>query len=107
MELTPAARNTDPVSSHLAATEVTVSGEREAQIMQVAMEVKNYIGYTSRELANITGLDRYMLARRLSDAEKQSLVKKGPQRKCSIADRMAITWYPINCDLDDYLEKAS
>lgn len=89
---TPAARNSDPVTSHLAAEEITASGVRFSQQRQVAHAVRRHPGHTSQELAELTGLDRYMLARRLPECETAGRVRKGPMRNCSITGRKAHVW---------------
>lgn len=89
---TPHSRNADPLSSHLAGDELTASGSRAKQIDFVVGLVKGNQGKTSRELADISGADRYMIARRLPEAEGIHL-KKGDMRTCSIAGRKAVTWW--------------
>lgn len=51
-------------------------------------------GYTSAELAQLSGTSRYELARRLPDARAAQQVKNGPARPCSISGRTAATWFP-------------
>lgn len=90
---TPAARNSDPVTSHLAAEEITASGVRFSQQRQVADAVRRHPGHTSQELAELTGLERYMLARRLSECETAGTVKRGEPKRCSVTGRQALTWW--------------
>ena len=92
---TPAARTTDPHTSHLAAEEITASGARQQQIGVAIAAVRAHPGHTSMELANLTGHDRYMLARRLPDAETARAVSKGEARTCTISGRKAVTWNPV------------
>ena len=92
---TPAARNTDPVSSHLAAEEVTVKGTRGRQQRVVLWAVAANPGRTSRELASICDLDRYQVARRLPELENAGLLEKGPMRRCSAGRREAVTWKAV------------
>lgn len=89
---TPAARNSDPISSHLAAARVTSNGSRAHQRNQASRAVQLFPGYTSQELCTLTHLDRYMLARRLPEC---STVTKGAMRACSITGRLAVTWWPL------------
>lgn len=91
---TPAARRTDPESSHRAAEEITASGKRAAQLALVIAAVRRFPGRTSMELAGLTGLDRYLLARRLPEAVTAGAVAKGAQRLCLRSDRLALTWNP-------------
>ena len=92
MENLPIARNTDPESSHIAAHEITYSGSRTTQQIEAFNLVAAYPGHTSRELAYISELDRYQMARRLSDLEHAGLVTKGPARRDETNLRMAVTW---------------
>lgn len=92
---TPAARNSDPESSHLAAEHVTRSGKRGQQQTQATAAVRSFPGCTSFELALKTDIDRYTLARRLPECVTAGSVRKGEQRTCSITGRQALTWFPI------------
>jgi hypothetical protein len=91
---TPAARNTDPSTSHEAAAEVTASGLRAFQQAQTVSAIRAYPGRTMQELAELTGLDRYMLGRRVSECETAGLVVRGVKRRCSITGRSAEPWWP-------------
>ena len=92
MENLPIARNTDPASSHIAAHEITYSGARTTQQIEAFQLVAAYPSHTSRELAYFSELDRYQMARRLSDLEHAGFVKKGPIRRDDTNQRMAVTW---------------
>lgn len=89
---TPIARASDPLSSHLAAEAITASGVRFSQQKQAADAVRRDPGHTAQELAELTGLDRYMLGRRLSECEVAGRVRKGPMRNCSVTGRKAHVW---------------
>lgn len=91
---TPAARRTDPESSHQAAEIHTLSGKRAHQQDQAAAAVRKFPGRTSFELATCTDLDRYMLARRLPECETAGRVRRGAQRACSVTGRLAMEWLP-------------
>lgn len=94
---TPAARATDPVTSHEAAEHVTRSGIREAQQRNVRALVQRNPGCTSRELSILsTALDRYQIARRLPELETARRVTKGLPRVCTITGRRAVTWWPAD-----------
>lgn len=91
---TPAARNTDPQSSHIAAENITKSGRRVGQQAQVAQLVRLSPGSTSAELSRKTKkLDRYQIARRLPELKG---VRKGVPRHCGISKQLCETWWP-NC----------
>ena len=91
----PAARNTDPHSSHDAAEHVTLSGARARQQALAVTAVEQYPGHTSLELAQRAHMDRYMLARRLPEVERIEAVRRGQERRCSVSGRLACTWWPL------------
>lgn len=100
---TPAARRTDPASSHLAAAEVTKSGQRQTHIRQLAELVANNPGQTSAELAFIAAdshphLTRHECARRLPDGAG-TMFTRGESRKCRQTNRLCITWWPTDAAL--------
>ncbi len=90
---TPAAKSGDPETSHLAADAVTKSGARQAQVVRVVAMVQETNGLTSRELASKHGEDRYMVGRRMSEAETAREVERGPVRICAIGKCKAVTWW--------------
>ena len=91
---TPAARATDPHTSHEAAAQLDATGARGFQQRIAAQAVERHPGLTSMELAKKTGLDRYMLARRLPECRTASAVRMGEARECSVSGRQAMTWWP-------------
>lgn len=96
---TPIARASDPVTSHLAAKEITASGVRFSQQKKVADAVRRHPGHTSQELAEMTGLERYMLARRLPECVTARTVRKGEPKHCDITKKLALTWHPTGDSL--------
>ena len=76
---TPASRNTDPASS------------RQQRLVRAL--VRRYPGRTSRELALVGNIDRYVVARRLPEIEPVH-VRKGDLRRCEVGGRNAATWWP-------------
>lgn len=91
---TPIARRKDPISSHLAAKEITENGARTQQQAQTTAAVRAYPGRTSQELADLTKLDRYMLGRRLSECVTAGTVRRGEMKLCSITKKQATAWLP-------------
>ncbi len=91
----PAARATDPQSSHEAAERVTRTGARQNQAEAVLEALKTYPGSTSRELAERAGLDRHLVARRLPDLEHANTARQGELRACCYAGRSAVTWWLV------------
>jgi hypothetical protein len=87
------ARASDPVSSQLAAEEVTASGHRDSQKREILAALRSEPEpVSSMELSRATGLDRYVVARRLPDLERDGMVERGPLRTCRISNRAAVTW---------------
>lgn len=84
------ARSTDPLSSVLAGDEIEASGKAAAQRGKALAAVRSNPGLTSKELSAKTGLDRYMLARRLPELLIE--VEKGAMRICSVSKRLCVTW---------------
>ena len=97
---TPAARSTDPDTSHAAADHVTENGSRDRQRRITAATVAMHPGSTARELAMHCELDRYDIGRRLSECETAGDVRRGDARRCSQTGRQAIQWYPAGGNTD-------
>lgn len=91
----PAARSTDPETSHEAARRVTESGVRQGHAERVLAAVRAHPGMTSRELAGPTGLERHEVARRLADLANAGLVEQQDARPCSVGRGRAVTWRVI------------
>ena len=107
---TQAARNSDPISSHIAAGDVTASGKRQTHIRILSEIVANNPGMTSAEIAFMVSdkhpdLNRHEVARRLSDG-KGTTLRQGVSRKCHRANRMCITWWPTKSCLRTYCPDA-
>lgn len=89
------ARTTDPVTSHLAAEQVTASGVAKAQRELCLAAVKELPGSTSAELAAAIDCERHIPARRLPELRDKGLVKNGAIRVCRITGSQCLTWWPI------------
>lgn len=92
---TPAARATDPRSSHAADDIITASGRRAEQQALTVAAIREFPGHTMQELSELTGLDRYMLGRRVSECETAGLVQRCHARKCTVTGRLAEPWEPV------------
>ncbi|HBS54575.1 MAG TPA: winged helix-turn-helix domain-containing protein [Stenotrophomonas sp.] len=88
-------RITDIDTSHAAAAHVVSSGLQAVQQDKAARAVTQNAGMTSNELSQATGLDRYMLARRLPELMKEGRVYRGPNKPCPVSGRTACTWWPV------------
>lgn len=91
--LAPLASAADPISSHLAAAEVTNSGRRASQKLEILTWLRGQSqAVSSMEIAAAANIDRSVVARRLPDLEHDGLVERGAMRECAVSRRQAITW---------------
>ena len=86
------ARRTDPESSHEAAAELVESGRVNDQCQRVLEALQRFDRTTSAELAWHSGMDRFVVARRLPDLERKGLAKKGGYKHCPVGGRKAVWW---------------
>lgn len=87
------ARKSDPASSHIAAqrmVDTDAIGEQQRLVLDL---VKRYPNHTSDELAGLGRLDRYQLARRLPELERDGFIERGRLRKSTKSGRPAVTWH--------------
>jgi hypothetical protein len=90
------AASADPISSHLAADELTSSGRRASQKAEIVSWLRTQERpLTSMEIAHAAGLDRHLVARRLPDIERDGLVERCAIRECTSGHRPAITWRSV------------
>ncbi|MCE5324923.1 MAG: hypothetical protein LLG01_00765 [Planctomycetaceae bacterium] len=108
------ARQSDPVTSDLAAEEIQRDGTHAAQMRIVYAALctakppinpdtkEPYPGCTSREIAVQSGLERHEVGRRLPDLARVGRSARicdehgePIKRKCEISGKMAITWEPV------------
>ena len=68
-------RKTDPASSEFADKRITEMGVRAKQCLEVLEVLGRWSEVSSKYLAEVGHLDRYMVARRLPDLEKSKLAK--------------------------------
>jgi len=89
------ARRSDPRTSHMAADHVEKVGKAGQQRVRAAAAVLANPGWTSQELSERTGINRYELARRLPELREDCLVVNGDSdRICRVSGRPAMTWWP-------------
>lgn len=75
-----AARRTDPASSHAAADEHEKSGKAATRRARLENAVYANPGKTSKELAEITGLERHEASRRLPEIERMGAIHRREAR---------------------------
>lgn len=91
---TPAARASDPDTSHEAAEQITRDGSRHQWRKQVAEAVRSYPGRTSRELARSCRIAHEILHKRLPECVTAGVVCKGDARRCLVTGRRTTVWWP-------------
>lgn len=92
----PIARDTDAFTSHRAARQITEDGTRGHQQQQVLKLVQTYPDHTTGELGTVRDdVDRYVVARRMSELEDGGYVKRCVARECRVSGRACLTWRPL------------
>lgn len=85
---TPRARRNDPETSHLAARRIKVSGKLANHQHLIKAAIRRRPGMTYTEIAEVTGLERHAVARRLKELEpvhaRRGEARGGMQ-----------TWWPV------------
>jgi len=75
-------RHSDPGSSEAAGLKVEGTGRAARQRQQALRAVWEHPGHTSKELAQLTGMDRYALARRLPELLRTGCVERTEDGEC-------------------------
>ena len=86
------ARRSDPSTSHIAGERLRESGKLRAQQQSVLDALTRWPGSTAVELATMSGLDRYVVSRRLPELVPQH-VRRGKPRACNVNGNPQTTWY--------------
>lgn len=98
------ARESDPITSHLAARDIVESGVFETQKEKVLALLEAYndkygVAPTSAELARWADLERVVTSRRLPDLEKTKRVKRHIFRTCTISKKLCTTWIAVDSNV--------
>ncbi len=89
----PITRNTDPITSHIAADQFTKSGKRQNHKDIIFKAICDNPGKTAGELGQITGLGQVRVTRRLS--EMDVLIYPGQNRVCTVNKSLMRTWFGV------------
>lgn len=89
------ARRSDPSTSHAAGERLRESGKLRAQQQSVLDALTRWPGSTAVELATNSGLDRYLVSRRLPELAKAGHVRRMAPRVCKVNGSAQTTWYPV------------
>lgn len=89
----PAARSTDPDTSHEAARAITTSDRRASLKRQCLAYITAHPGRTAGEIGEGTGLGHDRVWRRISDLKNEGLVQPGRPRRWH--GKAQETWWPV------------
>jgi CRP-like cAMP-binding protein len=89
------ARNTDPSTSHVAASAVEATGTAISQRERCLMAAYDKPGSTAGEIAMVVGLDRHTVSKRLPELRERNLICNGTSRLCQVRDTLMMTWWPL------------
>lgn len=90
-----------------AAERIVKSGQMSRHCEIVMTELRRNQGRTGAELCNILwltlplyngydlGMNVYEVRRRLSDLKRLGFARQGATRKCAVARKRAVTWWPV------------
>jgi hypothetical protein len=92
------ARNTDPVTSHIAARVVDEAGTADIQRIACLSEVVAQPGQTASEISVALELERIVGGKRLPELREEGFVKNGPSRLCRVTGKRCMTWFPATTD---------
>lgn len=94
--LPPASRYTDPPTSHLAEEAITKDGSRETMQQKVLATVRAHPGATCSEIADILGVHRSAISKRLPEVEASlpQPIRRGVARE-GLSGRKELTWWPV------------
>lgn len=95
---TPAARANDPVSSHIAAEQITINGKRQSHLERIVEAVYAHPGCTAGELTQYTGLSHVQIDRRTGDLRMSGDVVFGAIRQCRVVGSMQQTLWPAEAE---------
>lgn len=93
MTATAQSRRNDPQTSLIAAERHERSGALGGNCAIVLELVRTHDGWTYRELAELTDLDRHEVMKRLNDLRNADLIHKGPDRKSRVGRGEMTTWW--------------
>ena len=88
----PLAHKGDPLTSFTAGERFERSGRLRGQMLLVLLALRKWPGKTSAELAQLAGLDRHAVARRLPNLADRGFSERGPERMCRVCQCPCVTW---------------
>jgi hypothetical protein len=91
----PLAHRADPPTSFAAGDRFKKSGRLRGQMLLVLLALRKWPGKTSAELAQLAGLERHAVARRLPNLAERGLAERGPERLCSVCRCLCVTWRSV------------
>ncbi|GGA00273.1 hypothetical protein [Dyella caseinilytica] len=95
---TPISRANDPVSSHLAAEQITQTGKRQSHLELIVAAVYAHPGCTAGELTQYTGLTHVQIDRRTGDLRMSERIVFGAIRQCRVIGSQQQTLWPMQAE---------
>ena len=89
---TPAARKSDPITSHEADKRIKKTGKVHMWRLKVLEALIDYPDLTARELSIASGLPHEMVHKRLPELADRGLVKRTGRRTCTHSGYVAAMW---------------
>jgi DNA-binding transcriptional ArsR family regulator len=86
------ARNTDPVTSHIAAATVERTGVASTQRAQILHYVAHHPDLTASEIAEGLGIERIIPGKRLPELRDAGYLVNGAERTCRVRGTKCMTW---------------
>jgi DNA-binding MarR family transcriptional regulator len=74
-------RTSDPSTSRSAARAIVASGQHESDCRRVLEAIRRHPGLSTREISEVTGIDRHLLGRRAADLKKRGLIRETAVRR--------------------------
>ncbi len=98
--LPPAARTTDPITSHQAANEVRRNGQAKSDADEIYRVLSVHYGMTAGEIAaklggNEKNWTNVRVTRRTCEMEEEGRIRRGPARECRAKWRRMISWWRV------------
>jgi len=92
----PISHRNDAVSSFKAADRHKASDNWSKQRQAVLKALQTLVCATAKEISEFSGIDRYIVSRKLPDLRRAGVVENGKPRKCRILKKKTLTWQLID-----------
>lgn len=87
------ARNTDPTTSHEAASKVEASGKADTHRKMIYVYIENHPGQTFGEITKGISMEAAAVNKRISELFQHGLIREGEIRQCTVRGNKTRTWF--------------